>query len=65
MKPLPTNWMAGFKGRYRPACGGKEEPFLENGSWWLLCVDTKTNERYIYSYAEDTFHPDALRTSRG
>lgn len=55
---LPANWDAGFKGRYRPACGGTEIPVYHPCKGWTLLVwDTKTSQRLLYEYSTDTFIP--------
>jgi hypothetical protein len=55
---LQTNWDTGFKGRYRPACGGKEVPFLRDGRWYLVVWDTKKQERLLYCYDTDSYEDD-------
>jgi hypothetical protein len=55
---LQTNWETGFRGRYRPACGGKETPFLRDGRWYLVVWDTKKQERLLYCYDTDSYEDD-------
>lgn len=52
---LPTNWRAGFNGRYQVGCGGKETPYIENGQWKLLVWDSVKNRHLIYNYSSDVF----------
>lgn len=58
MNACPTNWKAGFKGRFVPACGGKEEPYPVAGKWWLYVLDTKTGQHLFYCYEDDVFYPN-------
>lgn len=58
-RPMPANWENGFKGRYIPACGGKEVPvYYGDCGWTLLAFDTLTGQRCLYIFASDTFHYD-------
>jgi hypothetical protein len=59
---LPANWRAGFNGRYQPACGGKETPYIENGQWKLMVWDGAEQCYYIYNYSTDIFEPSERRS---
>jgi hypothetical protein len=54
----PTNWNKGFQEPLRIAAGGKEEPFLRGGKWYLRIYDAEKNKQFVYSYSEDILYPE-------
>lgn len=54
----PTNWNKGFQEPLRIAAGGKEEPFLKDGKWYLRVYDSEKMKHFIYSYNNDMLYPE-------
>jgi len=54
----PAGWNKGFPQGIEIAAGGKEEPFLKDGKWYIRVFDKKNHKHFIYSYKDDVFVPE-------